>query len=93
MPCISNAALFSYFFTRRRFSKVKHFYIKRAYDSTCCDYEADAGETKMNGDWFYTNKYGVLVMEERPQKGLDPAKLHYGQLPNPKVLQEKVLER
>ena len=47
----------------------------------------------MNGDWFYTNKYGVLVMEERPQKGLDPAKSHYGQLPNPKVLQEKVLER
>ena len=40
-------------------SKVKNFYIKSSYYSSCEDYGLNTDETWMNGDWFYTTKYDV----------------------------------
>ena len=31
--------------------------------SICDDYDVNADETWINGDWFYTTKYGVFVDE------------------------------
>ena len=42
------------------FSKVKNAYIKSAYYSSCDDYEVDADEAWMHGNWFYTTDYGIF---------------------------------
>ena len=42
------------------FSEVKSFYIGSAYGSICGDYGVDADEKSMDGDWFYSKKYGVF---------------------------------
>ena len=45
------------------FSKVKNAYIKSAYYSICDDYDVDANETWMHGDWFYTTDYAIFGHE------------------------------
>ena len=42
------------------FSKVKNFYIKKAYYSICGDFGVNADEIWMNGDWFYTTEFRVF---------------------------------
>ena len=66
------------------FSKVKYSYIKSAYYGICDDYGVNADQKWMNGNWFYTTKYGVLMMKEWPQKSLHQEILNNG-LPNVKV--------
>ena len=41
------------------FSKVKTFYIKNASYSIFDEYSVNVDETWMNGNWFYTTKYGA----------------------------------
>ena len=53
------------------FSKVETSYIKSGYYNICNNYGVNADETWMNGDWFCTPKYGVLVIEELTQKSLN----------------------
>ena len=55
------------------FSKVKNFYIKRAYYSICDDYGVNADKTWIHGDWFYTTNYGIL--EEKATRKSPPANL------------------
>ena len=50
------------------FSKVKNPYIKSAYYSICDDYDVDADETWMHGDWFYTTDYGIFGHEVKATK-------------------------
>ena len=45
------------------FSKVKNAYIKSGNYSICGDYDVDADETWMHGDWFYTTDYGIFGHE------------------------------
>ena len=50
------------------FSKVKNAYIKSAYYSACDDYDVDADETWIHGDWFYTTNDGILGHEVKATK-------------------------
>ena len=43
------------------FSKVKKFYIKSEYYSTCDDYGFNANETWINGGLVYRTKYSVFA--------------------------------
>ena len=57
------------------FSKVKNFYIKSAYCSTCDDYGVDPTETWMYGDWFYKTDFAIFghnvkVTEKSPSDDL-----------------------
>ena len=57
------------------FSKVKNFYIKSAYYSTCDDYGVDPTETWMYGDWFYKTDFAIFghnvkVTEKSPSDDL-----------------------
>ena len=57
------------------FSKAKNFYIKSAYYTFCDDCGINAGETWMNGDWFYTTEYHVLGDGEKATKRSPPDNL------------------
>ena len=50
------------------FSKVKNSYINSAYYSICDDYGADANETWMHGDWFYTTSYAISTTGSKSTK-------------------------
>ena len=50
------------------FSKVKNSYINSAYYSICDDYGADANETWMHGDWFYTTSYAIFTTGSKSTK-------------------------
>ena len=55
---------------------LKNSYIKSAYYSICDEYGVNADQTWMNGNWFYTTKYGIWMMKEWPQKGLHQTTLN-----------------
>ena len=57
------------------FSKVKNVYIKSAYCSICDDYGADANETWMHGDWFYTTGYIIFGHEVKATERSPPDNL------------------
>ena len=57
------------------FSKVKNAYIKSAYYSICDDYDVDANETWMHGDWFYTTDYAIFGHEVKTTERSPPDNL------------------
>ena len=57
------------------FSKVKNSYIQSAYYSICDDYGADANETWLHGDWFYTKDYAIFGHEVKSTERSTPDSL------------------
>ena len=57
------------------FSKVKNAYIKSTYYSICDDYDVDANETWMHGDWFYTTDYAIFGHEVKATERSPPENL------------------
>ena len=57
------------------FSKVKNAYIKSTYYSICDDYDVDANETWMHGDWFYTTDYGIFSHEIKTTESYSPGNI------------------
>ena len=58
------------------FSRFINSYIKTAYYNICDDYDVNVGKTWMNEIGFTQQNMVFLVMEERPQKGLQQTTLH-----------------
>ena len=57
------------------FSKVKNVYIKSDYYSVCDEYDVNADETWMYGDWFYTTDYGIFGHEVKATERSPPDNL------------------
>ena len=56
------------------FRKNKNPYIKSVYYSICDDYDTNANEIWMNGDWFYTGTYAVFNSGGKPTRRSPPHK-------------------
>ena len=57
------------------FSKVKNSYVQTAYYSICDDYDVDANEAWMHGDWFYTTDYGIFSHEIKTTESSPPGNI------------------
>ena len=57
------------------FSKVKNVYIKSDYYRVCDEYDVNADETWMYGDWFYTTDYGIFGHEVKATERSPPDNL------------------
>ena len=75
------------------FSKVKNAYIQSTYYSLCDDYNVDADETWMHGDWFYTTDYAIFGYEVQATERSPPDNLTRWIMTQSKGFTKKALKK
>ena len=75
------------------FSKVENAHIKSAYYNICDDYDTDADETWMHGDWFYMTGYGIFSHELKATKTSPPDNLTRWIITQSKGFKRKGIEK